>query len=121
MKNKTKKIVSKKTITILIIILVAAVFVALTFLVTTKKKVESKEDLLPSVVIQKPVYQNLEEAVLINGYVEANAMIPVVPFVAGTITDYPVVAGDFVKKDNYLLCKYFIYTREEIYKGFYDG
>lgn len=102
MKNKTKKIVSKKTITILIIILVAAVFVALTFLVTTKKKVESKEDLLPSVVIQKPVYQNLEEAVLINGYVEANAMIPVVPFVAGTITDYPVVAGDFVKKDTLL-------------------
>lgn len=102
MKVKKTKISKKKIFTILIIIAVALVFTGLTLIVTNKKKVETKDDFLPAVVIKKPVFQNLEESVLINGYVEANAMIPVVPFVAGTITEYPVCAGDFVKKDTVL-------------------
>lgn len=50
-------------------------------------------------VVQKPVRKNLVESIKISGYVEADATIPVVPFVSGTIMEYPVKAGDFVAKD----------------------
>ncbi|MCQ2591254.1 MAG: efflux RND transporter periplasmic adaptor subunit [Treponema sp.] len=92
----------KRFLKLAIFLVVAALFVFLTILVTKKKPVEEKEDTLPSVVIQKPVRQNLIEAVTISGYVEATAMIPVVPFVSGTIMEYSAKAGDFVKKDTLL-------------------
>ncbi len=92
----------KKLIKILAVVLVALVFVALSFLVTNKKDTEEKEDILPSVVVQKPQIKDLVESITITGYVEAKAMIPVVPFVSGTITEYPAKAGDFVKKDTLL-------------------
>ena len=81
---------------------VAIVFVLLIVLVTRKKPVAEKPDALPAVVLQKPVNGTLVESVTISGYVEANAMIPVVPFVSGTITEYPARAGDFVEKDTLL-------------------
>ncbi len=81
---------------------VAVIFVLLTILVTRKKPVAEKPDSLPSVVLQKPENGTLHESVIISGYVEASAMIPVVPFVAGTITEYPARAGDFVEKDTLL-------------------
>ena len=81
---------------------VAVIFVLLTILVTRKKPVAEKPDSLPSVVLQKPVIGTLHESVTISGYVEASAMIPVVPFVSGTITEYPARAGDFVEKDTLL-------------------
>ena len=80
----------------------AVFFVFITFLVTRKKPVAEKEDSLPAIIIEKPVNGTLLESVMISGYVEANAMIPVVPFVSGTITEYPARAGDFVEKDTLL-------------------
>lgn len=85
-----------------VFILSAVIFIVLILLVTRKKTVEQKEDALPTVVIQKPVRQNLVESVNISGYVEAKSMIPVVPFVSGTIMEYPAKAGDFVTKDTLL-------------------
>ena len=96
------KTLSKKILRIIIFILVAVSFAALIILVTGKKKVDEKAETLPTVVIQKPVVQDLVEAVTISGYVEAEAMIPVVPFVSGTIMDYPAKAGDYVEKDTLL-------------------
>lgn len=81
---------------------VAAIFVLLTILVTRKKPVAEKPESVPTVVIQKPEYGRLLESVTISGYVEASAMIPVVPFVSGTITEYPARAGDYVEKDTLL-------------------
>ena len=81
---------------------VALIFVLLTFLVTRKKPVAEKPDTIPAVVLEKPHIGKLVESVTISGYVEANAMIPVVPFVSGTITEYPARAGDFVEKDTLL-------------------
>ncbi len=92
----------KKLIRIMAVVLVALVFVSLSFLVTNKKAPEEKEDILPSVRVQKPEIRDLVESITISGYVEAKAMIPVVPFVSGTITEYPAKAGDFVKKDTLL-------------------
>ena len=81
---------------------VAIIFVLLTFLVTRKKPVAEKPDTIPAVVLEKPHIGKLVESVTISGYVEANAMIPVLPFVSGTITEYPARAGDFVEKDTML-------------------
>lgn len=92
----------KKPLKIIILFAVVAVFVVLTLLVTGKKKTSEKQSPLPAVTVQKPVRKDLTESVIITGYVEANAMIPVVPFVSGTIMEYPVQAGAFVKKDTLL-------------------
>ena len=81
---------------------VAVIFILLIILVTRKKPVAEKPDAVPSVILQKPVNGTLVESVTISGYVEANAMIPVVPFVSGTIIEYPARAGDFVEKDTLL-------------------
>ena len=75
------------------------IFVFVTVLVTRKRPVADKPDALPAVIIQKPVNSTLVESVTISGYVEAKAMIPVVPFVSGTITEYPAQADQFVEKD----------------------
>lgn len=91
-----------KLLRYLLFIFVAVIFVILTVLVTRKKPVAQKAESLPAVVLQKPVNGSLVESVTISGYVEANAMIPVVPFVSGTITEYPARAGDFVEKDTLL-------------------
>ena len=93
---------NNKLLRYLLFVVVAAAFVLLTVLVTRKKPVAEKPDALPAVVLQKPVNGTLVESVTISGYVEANAMIPVVPFVSGTITEYPARAGDFVEKDTLL-------------------
>ena len=93
---------NKKLLKYLLFLFVAAIFVLLIILVTRKKPIAQKEEALPAVVIQKPQNGRLVESVIISGYVEANAMIPVVPFVSGTITEYPARAGDFVEKDTLL-------------------
>ncbi len=56
----------------------------------------------PAVVVSKPVTGTISDSITISGYVEAKAMIPVVPFVQGTITEYNVQAGDYVEKDQIL-------------------
>lgn len=93
---------AKKIIQIGLFIIIAGLFVFLIYLVTSKKQVEEKAETLPTVVIQKPVRQKLVQSVTISGYVEAKAMIPVVPFVSGTIKEYPAKPGNFVKKDTLL-------------------
>lgn len=81
---------------------VGLLFIILILIVTGKRKNVSKADLAPAVVIVQPEVKNLTESVTISGYVEANAMIPVVPFVSGTIMEYPAQAGVYVTKDTLL-------------------
>ena len=100
----SKSLAVKKVKKVLIFCAVAVFFFILILLVTNKKTVEQKSEILPVVVTQKPVRQNLVESISISGYIEAKSMIPVVPFVSGTITEYPVSVGDSVEK-NQLLAK----------------
>ena len=72
---------NNKLLRYLLFVVFVAAFVLSTVLVTRKKPVAEKPDALPAVVLQKPVNGTLVESVTISGYVEANAMIPVVPFV----------------------------------------
>ena len=102
--KSSKSLAVKKVKKVLIFCAVAVFFFILILLVTNKKTVEQKIETLPVVVTQKPVRQNLVESISISGYIEAKSMIPVVPFVSGTITEYPVSVGDYVEK-NQLLAK----------------
>ena len=102
--KSSKSLAAKKVKKVLIFCAVAVFFFILILLVTNKKTVEQKSEILPVVVTQKPVRQNLVESISISGYIEAKSMIPVVPFVSGTITEYPVSVGDYVEK-NQLLAK----------------
>jgi RND family efflux transporter MFP subunit len=97
-KNQNKSSFVKYLVFVLILILM----LVLVLFFTRKKEVVAKAETIPVVVVQKPIITNLQESIEINGYVEANAMIPIVPFVAGTILEYPVKAGDFVEKDTLL-------------------
>ncbi|MDY4525270.1 MAG: efflux RND transporter periplasmic adaptor subunit [Treponema sp.] len=102
--KSSKSLAVKKVKKVLIFCAAAVFFFILILLVTNKKKDEQKVETLPVVVTQKPVRQNLVESISISGYIEAKSMIPVVPFVSGTITEYPVSVGDYVEK-NQLLAK----------------
>lgn len=93
---------NKKYIRLAVSVCVALLFVFLIIAVSGKKKVIPNDDVLPVVVVQKPEMRTLVESVSISGYVEADAMIPVVPFVSGTILEYPARAGNYVEKDELL-------------------
>lgn len=53
----------------------------------------------PAVVVEKPARMDISSSVELSGYVEADSMVPVVPFVQGTILEYNIEAGDYVEKD----------------------
>ena len=65
---------------------------------------EKKYDpVLPVVKVEKPSRRTISESITLSGYVEAEAMIPVVPFVNGTVTEYYAKEGKTVKKGETLL------------------
>ena len=93
-------IISKKNIS-----LTAAAFVAILIvilLLCRGKKTTEYVAPTPTVTIGKPINGSIIQSITISGYVEAKSMIPVVPFVSGTITEYPARAGDYVEKDTIL-------------------
>ena len=51
------------------------------------------------VEVMRPERRVIENAVDVTGYIEADAMIPVVPFVQGTVMEYRIVPGQNVHKD----------------------
>lgn len=53
----------------------------------------------PSVVVEKPERRDICSYIELSGYVESDSLVPVVPFVQGTILEYYVEAGDKVEKD----------------------
>lgn len=57
---------------------------------------------IKAVTVVKPEKQTLEKILIFPGYIESETMVPVVPFVNGTILEYPIKAGDFVQKDEVL-------------------
>jgi len=57
---------------------------------------------IPPVKIEHAERRNIEQSITLNGYIDAEAKIPVVPFVAGTVEEYYVKVGDKVEKDQVL-------------------
>ena len=77
------------------VIFVLVVFIILNF---SKKETEGYTSPPPAVEIIKPENKDINQSISISGYVEALDMIPVVPFVSGTIMEYPIKSGMKINK-----------------------
>ena len=70
------------------------------FIISVPRK--TYENPLSPVKVEKPYRADVSQSLELNGYIEAQAMIPVVPFVQGTITGYYAKAGDYVNEGDVL-------------------
>ena len=77
------------------VIFVLVVFIILIF---SKKETEGYTSPPPAVEIINPENKDINQSISISGYVEALDMIPVVPFVSGTIMEYPIKSGMKINK-----------------------
>ena len=77
------------------VIFVLVVFIILNF---SKKETEGYTSPPPAIEIIKPENKDINQSISISGYVEALDMIPVVPFVSGTIMEYPIKSGMQINK-----------------------
>lgn len=85
---------------ITILVLAGGLFLIWKFILNTEKEVY--ENPVSAVKVALPYRATVEESLDLNGYIEAQAMIPVVPFVSGTITGYYAKAGDYVNEGDVL-------------------
>ncbi len=84
---------------IILIVAFIAVMAALIVFFGSRSAVEYSAPARP-VEVMRPEIRTIRETIELTGYIEAEAMIPVVPFVSGTIESYPIKAGDTVAKDD---------------------
>ena len=78
------------------LVVAAAAFMVWFFVIKSKNRTYTTP-LTPVRVIQ-PYVADIEETIELTGYIEAQAMIPVVPFVPGTIKESLVKAGQYVEE-----------------------
>ena len=95
MKNENPKTKLLIRYGIFAVIFVLVVFIILNF---SKKETEGYTSPPPAVEIIKPENKDINQSISISGYVEALDMIPVVPFVSGTIMEYPIKSGMQINK-----------------------
>ena len=88
---------------LLVIVIVGGLFVLVSWFLSTRESETYSSPLTP-VQIAKAERRTIESSIDLSGYIEAEAMIPVVPFVNGTISSYNIKEGDFVKKGD-ILCQ----------------
>ena len=88
---------------LLVIVIVGGLFVLVSWFLSTRVSETYSSPLTP-VQIAKAERRTIESSIELSGYIEAEAMIPVVPFVNGTISSYNIKEGDFVKKGD-ILCQ----------------
>ncbi|MCR4941084.1 MAG: efflux RND transporter periplasmic adaptor subunit [Treponemataceae bacterium] len=93
-----RKIVRRYIITIAAFIVCCALVIVLMNL--GEKEYET---VIPVIKIEKPKKRTISESITLSGYVEAESMIPVVPFVNGTVIEYYAKEGKSVKKGETLL------------------
>lgn len=85
---------------ITLLVIGAGLFLIWKFIINRPKS--AYENPLAAVKVEKPYRSTVKESLSLNGYIEAQAMIPVVPFVQGTITGYYAKAGDHVNEGDVL-------------------
>lgn len=86
----------------LVVVIVGGLFVLVSWFFSTRSSISYTSPAKP-VQIGKAEERIIESTVILSGYIEAEAMIPVVPFVNGTIKEYNVIAGDFVNEGD-IIC-----------------
>ena len=80
---------------IVFIILIAAAVTALN-LFFSSRPVETYQKSARTVVVAEAQKRTITQSVTLHGYVESEQMVPVIPFVSGTVEEYTVKAGDNV-------------------------
>ena len=86
-------------------IILIAVFVAAFFLLRyffSKDKTETYTPPVSPVEVVLPEVREIDEGITLTGYIEPDSIIPVVPFVSGTIEEYSINAGDSVTEGDIL-------------------
>ena len=83
-----------------LLVIGAGLFLIWKFIINRPK--DAYENPLAAVKVEKPYRATVQESLSLTGYIEAQAMIPVVPFVQGTITGYYAKAGDYVNEGDVL-------------------
>ncbi len=83
-----------------LVVIALGLFLIWKFVISRPKAVY--ENPLAPVKVSKPYRATVQESLELTGYIEAQAMIPVVPFVQGTITGYYAKAGDYVQEGDVL-------------------
>lgn len=86
----------------IILFVVALVLFFVVMMVMLNRSTKAYEAPVSPVRVAKAGKGRIVQSMKFNGYVEAQAMIPVVPFVAGTILEYYPVQGQYVHKDEVL-------------------
>ena len=83
-----------------LLVLVLGIFLIWKYIINRPKA--AYENPLVAVKVDKPYRATVKESLSLTGYIEAQAMIPVVPFVQGTIPGYYAKAGDYVNEGDVL-------------------
>lgn len=97
MGNRLKR--SLKYIVCIILLVLAIMALNLFF---SSRTVVTYDNPLSNVIVSPATVMDLEESATFPTYIQSDTMVPVVPFVSGTIESYPVKAGDRVEKDQIL-------------------
>ena len=84
---------------IVLIVLFICIMAALVLFFSSRGPVAYERPVKP-VEVMRPEKRIIQDTIQLTGYIEADAMIPVVPFVSGTIEDYLIKPGDYVEKDS---------------------
>ena len=75
----------------------AAAAAALVYFFSLDGNVDYEAPVAPVETV-RPEMRVIDEGISVTGYIEADAMIPVVPFVSGTVEEYCIAAGDRVEE-----------------------
>ncbi len=86
---------------LVLIVVVAGIAYGTLYIIGHRGKI-SYQDPPPPVVIARPTIGTINRQVVLPAYIEANAIIPVVPLVSGTIMEFPAKTGAFVKEGELL-------------------
>jgi RND family efflux transporter MFP subunit len=101
-KEKIKKKIGVVILRYIVLFLILGLLVLFVNYSIENKEVVTYVSPTPSVVVESPKMGVIEKSVELPTYVEAKNMIPIIPFVSGTIDEYSVAVGDYVEKDQVL-------------------
>ena len=82
---------------VVFILIIVAALIGLNMFFSSRT-VETYTPPLKNVVTAEAEMRDIKESVTVSSYVESQSMVPVVPFVSGTIEEYNIEAGDKVEE-----------------------
>ena len=84
---------------VVFILIIVAALIGLNMFFSSRT-VETYTPPLKNVVTAEAEMRDIKESVTVSSYVESQSMVPVVPFVSGTVLSFPHEVGDELEKDD---------------------